>query len=65
LHVVGNGYGILTNHAADFGFTPGVMGRVKLHQIALIKPDLNGNPPKYDPEYDYLWPVETIEIHEL
>jgi hypothetical protein len=38
---------------------------LKLHQIALFKPDFGDDHPNYDPVYHDLWPVETIEIHEL
>ena len=62
IHIVGTGYGILTNHAADFGFTPGAAGMLKLHQIALAKPE---DHPNYDPIYGDFWPIETVEIHEL
>jgi hypothetical protein len=65
IHIVGTGYGTLTDHAADFGYTPGATGMLKLHQIALFKPDFGDDHPNYDPVYHDLWPVETIEIHEL
>jgi len=62
LNIVGTGYGELTDHAADFGFTPGATGMLKLHQVALAKPE---DHPNYDPIYGDFWPVETVEIHEL
>ena len=65
LNIIGTGYGVLTDHAADFGFTPGATGMLKLHQLVLIKPDLKEDHPKYSPLYGELWLVETIEIHEL
>ena len=63
MNLIGTGYGVLTDHADDFGFTPGATGMLKLHQIALFKPDFKVDHPKYYP--GELWPVETIEIHEL
>ena len=65
INIIGTGYGTLTDHAADFGYTPGAMGMLKLHQIALFKPDFKSKHPNYDPVYYDLWPVETVEIHEL
>ena len=65
MNIIGTGYGTLTDHAADFGFTPGATGMLKLHQICLFKPDFKVDHPKYDPVYLDLWPVETVEIHEL
>lgn len=65
LNIIGTGYGILTDHAADFGFTPGATGMLKLHQISLFKPDFKESHPNYDPIYGDLWPVETVEIQEL
>ncbi|NVM18508.1 MAG: hypothetical protein HWN80_12400 [Candidatus Lokiarchaeota archaeon] len=65
LNLVGTGYGILTDHAADLGFTPGAMGMLKYHQISLYKPDFKVDHPKYDPDYGDLWPIETVEIYEL
>ena len=62
MNLVGTGYGILTDHAADLGFTPGATGMLKLHQIALAKPE---DHPNYDPIYGDFWPVETVEIYEL
>ena len=62
LNIVGTGYGTLTDHAADFGFTPGATGMLNLHQIALAKPE---DHPNYDPIYGDFWPIETVEIHEL
>ncbi|MFW9950117.1 MAG: hypothetical protein ACFFKA_08330, partial [Candidatus Thorarchaeota archaeon] len=66
-NIIGTGYGTLTEHAVEHGFagTAGTLGMVKLHQIALFKPDLNENHPKYDPVYGDLWPVETVEIYEI
>ncbi|MFX1414553.1 MAG: hypothetical protein ACFFA2_12055 [Promethearchaeota archaeon] len=64
-NIIGTGYGILTEHAAAYGFTPGELGMVKVHQICLFKPDFKETHPKYDPFYGDLWPVETVEIHEI
>lgn len=65
MNLIGTGYGVLTDHAADFGLTPGAIGMLKLHQICLFKPDFGEDHPNYDPLYGDLWPVETVEIHEL
>ena len=65
MNIIGTGYGELTDRAADFGFTPGATGMLKLHQICLFKPDFKEDHPNYDPGYFDLWPVETVEIHEL
>lgn len=63
LKIVGTGYGIFTEHAAEFGFTPGAQGKAFINQILLFKPQLNPDHPKmYYPE---LWPIETVEIHEI
>ncbi len=66
-NIHGIGYGTLTERAVELGFaeTAGTPGMVLFHQIALYKPDLNDEHPKYDPFYGDLWPVETIEIFEL
>ena len=63
LNIIGTGYGTLTEHSADFGFTPGALGMLKLHQVALVKPALKEDHPKYYPPE--LWPVETVEIYEI
>ena len=57
----------LTEHAVELGFAEnaGAMGMLKLHQIALFKPDFKEDHPKYDPFYGDLWPVETVEVFEL
>jgi len=65
MNIVGTGYGVFTDHAADFGFTPGATGMLKLHQICLYKPDFKIDHPNYDPLYGDLWLVETVELHEL
>jgi hypothetical protein len=66
-NIIGTGYGILTEHAVELGYAKnaGALGMVKLHQICLFKPDLPDTIPKYDPVYGDLWPIETIEIHEI
>jgi hypothetical protein len=68
--IKGMGFGTLTERAVELGFAEnaGAMGRVRLHQIALFKPDLKEGHPKYykyNPYYGELWPVETVEIHEI
>jgi hypothetical protein len=67
VNIHGIGYGTLTEHAVELGFAEnaGAMGMLKLHQIALFKPDFKEDHPKYDPFYGDLWPVETVEIFEL
>ena len=67
VNIYGIGYGTLTEHAVELGFaeTAGAAGMVKLHQISLFKPDFKETHPNYDPFYGDLWPIETIEIHEL
>ncbi|MHA2289413.1 MAG: hypothetical protein ACXABG_11570 [Promethearchaeota archaeon] len=67
MDITGTGFGILTERAVELGFAEnaGALGRVRLHQISLFKPDLKDEHPKYDPSYGDLWPVETIEIHEI
>ena len=69
-NIIGTGYGLLTEHAANWGYTPGAVGMVKLHQMCLFKPQFNHTSehpihPKWDPVWFDLWPVETIEIHEI
>jgi hypothetical protein len=66
-NIIGTGYGILTEHAVELGYAKnaGALGMVKLHQICLFKPDLPDTIPKYDPIYGDLWPIETIEIHQI
>lgn len=67
VNIIGTGFGILTERAVELGFaeTAGSMGRVRVHQIALFKPDFEEGHPKYDPLYGDLWPVEQIEIFEM
>ena len=67
VNIIGTGFGTLTERAVELGFaeTAGATGMVRLHQIALFKPDLNEEHPKYDPFWGELWPVETVEIHEM
>ncbi|MFX1567051.1 MAG: hypothetical protein ACFFCV_01640 [Promethearchaeota archaeon] len=66
-NIHGIGYGTLTERAVELGFaeTAGATGMVNLHEICLFKPDFEEGHPKYDPGYGDLWPVETIEIHEI
>jgi len=64
--IVGTGYGILTPHAADFGYTPGAIGMLKLHQMMIYKPDLKADHPKYDTYFGLgFYPVKTVEIYEI
>ncbi len=64
--MVGTGYGILTSHAADFGYTAGAMAMVKLHSVIMYKPDLREDHPNYDTNWGLSFmPVATIEIHEI
>ncbi len=67
INIIGTGFGTLTEHAVELGFAEnaGATGMVRLHQIALFKPDFKEGHPKYDPYYGDLWPVETVEIHEM
>lgn len=67
VNIIGTGYGTLTEHAVELGFanTAGALGMVRLHQIALFKPNLKDTHPNYDPDFGDLWPVETIEIFEI
>ena len=56
VNIHGIGYGTLTEHAVELGFaeTAGATGMLKLHQIALFKPDLKEGHPKYDPVFGEL-----------
>lgn len=67
VNIIGTGFGILTERAVELGFasTAGVPGRVRLHQIALVKPDFIETHPKYDPFYGEMWPCEQVEIFEM
>ena len=67
VNIHGIGFGTLTEHAVEMGFaeTAGTLGMLKIHQIALFKPDLKDDHPNYDPSYGDLWPVESIQIFEL
>lgn len=67
VNIHGIGYGTLTEHAVELGFaeTAGATGMLKLHQIALFKPDFKPEHPKYDADWGDFWPVETIEIFEM
>lgn len=67
ISISGTGFGTLTERAVELGFaeTAGAMGRVRLHQIALFKPDFKVDHPKYDASYGDFWPVENIEIFEM
>ncbi|UCD01812.1 MAG: hypothetical protein JSV23_01985, partial [Promethearchaeota archaeon] len=67
IQIIGIGFGTLTERAVELGFaeTAGATGMLRLHQISLFKPDFKEEHPKYDPFYGDLWPVETVEIHEM
>jgi len=67
INIHGICYGTLTERAVELGFaeTAGAPGMVKLHSIALFKPDFKETHPKYDPFYGDLWPVDSIEVYEL
>lgn len=67
INIHGIGYGTFTERAVELGFaeTAGAPGMVELHQIALYKPDLKDDHPKYDPDWGDLWPVETVEVYEM
>ena len=60
-HITGSGTGFFTEHAAQYGFTPGDSAKVKLNQLGIIKPNLKLEHPKYDGFY--LWPAELTFFH--
>jgi hypothetical protein len=66
VNIHGIGYGTLTERAVELGFaeSAGNTGKLMLHQIALFKPDLKDDHPKYDEMWGDLWPVETIDIQD-
>lgn len=67
MNLHGIGYGTLTERAVELGFaeTAGGIGMLKLHMIALFKPDFKEDHPNYDPMLGDFWPVDTVEIIEL
>ncbi len=63
----GIGYGTITEHAVELGYaeTAGALGMVIFHQKCLFKPDFDEDHPNYMPNLNGLYPIETVEIHEL
>ncbi len=59
--LTGTGYGIFTDNAATYDFTPEEKGKVFVNQLMLSKPQLEGL--KINKLYDTeLWPVEIINV---
>jgi len=60
----GTGFGTLTSHAADFGFTPGKTGMVKFHDI-MIQNSGHSFDIDHPQFYNGIYPAWAVEIHEM